>query len=182
MNKHYVLQQREIDLLQKNIIDIYDDTEADLINYIREALLWLRTKGSPDIEVKITSNGGSMDIGLHVYDELRNYSGKKTGIVAGFARSMGAIILQACDNRYCHENSLILIHHISRSKISLDQITSKKKNRAVRKDMEQSQKILYSILMDKTGKKKKEIIKVCKKDKSMRAKKALAFGLIDKIL
>lgn len=178
------LSQTQEKLLEQNIVDIDGSTDDDLAIYVREALQRLRGKGSPNISVHITSPGGNVNIGRHIYDMLRLYSGEKTGIVFCFANSMGAIVLQACETRHCAENSFILIHNITKNsgKISIDIVNDEKKMKKVRDDMNAMQNSLYKILSNRTGKTLAQVRKACSKDTHMTAKEALEFGLIDEII
>jgi ATP-dependent Clp protease, protease subunit len=180
----YELSEAQITLLQIDvpIIDIVGSVEPPMYDYVRTAIMYLHTKGDPDIEVRITSPGGRVDVGLDVYDLLRLYPGKKTAIVSSQAASMGAVILQACDVRRCMKHSSVLIHHISTSDITLDLLRSRVKMARFRKDMETDQDRLYDILAVKTGKSISEISKACAKDEPMTAEEAKAFGLIDDII
>lgn len=169
-------------LLERHIIDLEGEVKDVMVIYVREAIMRLIADGSPPITVCLTSSGGSVDIGLDIYDFLRLYKGKKTGIVAGYSQSMAAIILQACDVRQCMRHSSVLIHHVQRRKVSLDDLRSPGKIKKVRDDLEKSQEKLYAILEKRTGKSRKEITDVCAKDTDMTSEEALAFGLIDEII
>jgi ATP-dependent Clp protease protease subunit len=179
--KNNRLDNVQLDLLERNTIYIGGEVDVDMIVYVREAILRLTAKGSPDITLLITSEGGSVDIGLDIYDILEGYSGKKTAIVFGYAHSMAAIILQACQKRIAKRHARILLHHISKTQISLDALRDQKKTKDIRAELEKSQKLLYKILVDRTKHSVEEIKAVCAKDQSMSANEALAFGLIDEI-
>jgi ATP-dependent Clp protease protease subunit len=122
-----------------------------------------------------------VDAGLNMYDGLVAYPGDVMGTVVGFARSMGAIILQACTRRFCLPHSKILIHHISQRSVTLDTMRSAKKMNETFQRSEASQNRLYRILAARTGKKLTTITRVCARDENMNAEEALAFGLIDEI-
>ena len=169
-------------LLDKNIIDLRDEISGDMAEYVREAILYLTIKESPPITIYITSGGGHVNAGLAIYDFLRLYPGQKTGIVAGFAKSMATIILQACDKRQCMLHSNLLIHHIQRNDVSLDDLRSPEKLKEVRDDLEKSQERLYEILCKKTGQSREKIKEVCEKDIDMTSEEAFDFGLIDEII
>ncbi|MFA5124650.1 MAG: ATP-dependent Clp protease proteolytic subunit [Patescibacteria group bacterium] len=98
-------------LLKKRILEISGDIDAEMGDYIRTAFSWLITEGAPDIMILFTSTGGSVERGLEIYDMLKAYPGKKTGVVIAFAQSMAAIILQACDRRLVLPHSTILVHN-----------------------------------------------------------------------
>jgi ATP-dependent Clp protease protease subunit len=181
---HYKLNEPQMALLKAKVpvIDIVGDVNTSMYGYVRTAVRYLRTQGSPDIDVLISSPGGSVDAGLDIYDELRLYRGEKTATVHDKAASMGALILQACDVRRCAKHSHVLIHHISTGRVTLDTLRSKKKLDDMRKNMESDQSRLDTILAERTGKTKVEIRRVCAKDEFMNADEALAFNLIDEIV
>jgi len=77
--------------LGRGIIDLQGDVDGKMIFYVREATTRLIAHDSPDITIHITSGGGSVDTGLDIYDFLQNYTGKITGKVFGYARSMAVL-------------------------------------------------------------------------------------------
>ncbi len=180
--RHYSLSRVQADLLKKNIIDLQGDVDGDMVLYVHDALAELIAKGSPNIDVLISSGGGKVLAGLDICDLLRFYKGKKTGIILCYAKSMAAIILQVCDKRLCAKHARVLIHHINGGSFTLDQLRSKKTMKAIKRGMERDQAQLYSILAEKTGQSRKKIVKACRKDRDMSAREALKFGLIDEII
>ncbi len=178
------LTDAQIELLKQNppMIDIFGDINRDTFFYVRRALLYLKTKGSPNIDVIISSPGGNVTTGLDIYDLLRLYPGKISALIHDQAASMGAIILQACDIRRCAKHSSVLIHHISRKEITLDVLRSEEKRNELIEEMEKNQNQLYEILQLRTKKEISEIRKECEKDKYMNAEEAREFGLIDEIV
>ena len=83
MWKFKELDETQQKLLKSGIIDIGGSVDADMALYVREALLRLRAEGNPPVSLHITSSGGSVSIGLDIYDTIRLYLGQKTGIVTG---------------------------------------------------------------------------------------------------
>jgi len=168
-------------LLDKGILTIASKIEESVYNTICDEIAYLESRGSPDIEVRIYSIGGDARIGLCIYDVLKKYTGKVTGIVYRTAQSMAAIILQACDVRICLPHARILIHSIRTDGITFDELQSEK---ALRREIAYSkglQKACIAILKKSTSQKKKAIRKQLKKDRLMSAKQALEFGLVDEI-
>lgn len=179
-----------------NFNDVFDDSiksitptlyitstvDGDLYTKVARAIAYLNTKSSPDIDVVIDSSGGSVDYGLDIYDVLRLYKGKKRGLVVCKAASMAAIILQVCDVRRCAQHAGVLIHHVSRRDVSLDELTSKRKLNALIDRLKLQQEKLYRILVEKTGKTRAQIVRACSKDEFMNPTQALDFGLIDEIV
>ena len=180
----YQLSEAQLALLQAEVpaIDIVGSVEPEMYEYVRAAIMYLRTKDNPSIEVTITSPGGRVDVGLGIYDLLRLYPGDSMATVLGAAESMGAVILQACPVRRCTKHSTVLIHHISSGNITLDLLRSKARLAKFKKDMEADQTRLYDILAHRTEKSIPQISRACAKDEAMSAEEALAFGLIDEII
>lgn len=176
------LSEVQLALLDQEIIDLGGDVDADMVRYAREALLRLVARGSPEITVKITSGGGDVRIGLDIVDLLNAYPGKKIGQVFGFAKSMAAIILQACDVRQCSRHGVVLIHYVSLRQVNLDQLRDAKKVEEMVIEMTKSQERINAILMARTKKSADEINTANKAEKDFSAEEALAFGLIDEII
>ncbi len=168
-------------LLERNIILLDGDIGGAMVEHMYESLQIMEARGSPEIEIRLFSNGGSVRAGLDIFDALRRYKGKKTGVVYAYARSMAAVILQACDDRVCLEHAKVLIHHVNAQSVSLDVIDNPKLLAKMRKDMAANQQSLYEILSARTKKRETEIRRVCKRDQDMNADEALKFGLIDTI-
>ena len=166
--------------LEKNILLIEGEVDEEMIKYVEKAISTLYLKGSPEITILITSNGGSVGNSLVIVDILSLYPGKKTAIVLRFARSMAAIILQVCDERKAMTHSKIRIHYVGR-RIGLDIIRDRNKLENVVNDLEKDQEKLDKILVQTTKKSALEIHKECEKDKDMTVDEAIAFGLLDGI-
>ena len=93
MPKYNNLNEVELDLLEKGIVELDLILDTDATIKFRDAMSRLAAKGSPDIELRITSRGGGGINGLDIYDRLIAYKGHVTGVVHGFANSMAAIVL-----------------------------------------------------------------------------------------
>jgi ATP-dependent Clp protease, protease subunit len=168
--------------LKEPEILIVDEIGRNEYVYVAKALKFLTARDSPDVKIIIDSNGGETVPGLDIYDAIRLYKGKKNGVVLSRAFSMGAIILQACDKRSCARHAGVLIHHISKKNINLDELQDEQKREKIINDMLKNQKRLYDILVARTGKEESVIKEVCAKDKEMSSEEALGFGLVDEII
>ncbi len=178
------LSPLQLGLLKKGIIDLHGDVNGKMLHYVRECMMRLALKDNPPISIKITSSGGDVWFGLLIYDLFRSYPGKKTGTVIVFARSMAAIILQACDKREATQNSCILVHniHVSKGEISLDEFDSVKQMKKIKDEIRKDQEKVHLILEKRTNKSRKTIMALCKKAYDLSAQEALDVGLIDKII
>jgi len=168
--------------LEKPEILIMGEITATTYEYVALSLAYLRSRNSPPLKVVIDSGGGEVDPGLDIYDLIRLYEGETTALVNREAGSMAAVVLQACNKRHCAVQAGVLIHHISRKRVSLDVLTNKKKYETLVKNMRKGQDRIYKILCEKTKKPLREIIRECKKDRFMPSSEAKAFGLIDEIV
>lgn len=178
MNKEF----RELLDLEKPQIILNGDVNRAMYNYVGEALILLHIKKCPPVDIILDTGGGETIPGLDIYDLVRLYPGPTKGIVFNRAASMGAVILQACKERCCARHAIILIHHVSKSSVSLDEIEHHTKLKKLKEQLRRPQKRLYTILCDRTGKSEKEIARVCRLDKEMDSEEAKTFGLIDEIL
>jgi ATP-dependent Clp protease protease subunit len=168
-------------LLEQDTIYINGKIDGEMAEYVGEALAYISTKGTPPVSLYISSGGGSVSAGLDIHDMLRFYPENVTGVVVGYARSMAAVILQACNQRMALEHSRILIHHISRSEVTLDVLRSGNRLKKLVADMEREQNYLYKILAGRSKRSVREIRKTCTENRDMSADEALRFGLIDQI-
>jgi len=168
-------------MLDQRIILVEGEVNNEMFERIRQSLIILEANGSPDVELRITSNGGGTIVSLQICDLLRRYKGKKTGVVYAFARSAGATILQACDERVCLTHSMVLIHHVVMQEVSLDTLQNKRALEQLKRLMLEDQKALYALLVKRTGRNLTEVRAACKKNSDMTAQEALTFGLIDRI-
>lgn len=182
MWKNNCLDETRKALLEQNVIELGGDVDREMALYVREALLRLIAKGAPPIKVIITSEGGNLGFGLDIYDALRLYPGEKEGIVLGCAKSMAAVILQACQKRKIARHGHLLIHHVLRMEpTSLAIFSSKKEVAKIIRDLGKSQEKIYQVLKARTKKTLAAIKRQCKKADHMTAQEALAFGLVDEI-
>ena len=126
MNKAmYVIKQS----VSPNTLDlyIYDYVEGDSYdwwsgekiesltsaNYIQKKLE--EAKDINQINVFINSYGGEVKEGLAIYNQLKRHSANKTVYVDGFACSIASVIAMAGDKVIMGPNTLMMIHHASRS-------------------------------------------------------------------
>lgn len=84
----YVMAERVI----KNL-HILDSTNNDPINLVMSCI------------------GGDFIYGRAIYDAIRSCVSPVHGTVNGYAMSAGSFILQACDVRYMHEHSTMMLHY-----------------------------------------------------------------------
>lgn len=66
--------------------------------------------GEKPITAILNNLGGDYNHGMSIYNRIKACKNHVTIIAAGYATSMGAIILQAGDERLAYEDALIMIH------------------------------------------------------------------------
>lgn len=112
-------EQKLKDALASNalVYSFYSRVDGDKVSEAMKTMdEWSRVHPGKDIEVQLTSAGGSVLDGLALYDFLRILSarGHKVSVTAyGMCASMGSILLQAGDERKLGENSYVMLHELS---------------------------------------------------------------------
>ncbi|MEI6190813.1 MAG: ATP-dependent Clp protease proteolytic subunit [bacterium] len=164
-----------------NILAIAGEINGERVVKVTEEVAKLKEKGFPPVIIWISSGGGIVEAGFDLYDLLRLYPGKKTGIVWKYARSAASFVLQACDERFATPHARIMIHHISRRDLNLDTLRSGLRVKKIVKEMEILQSLMYQIYSRRTNRTIAQIRKECTKEHDMFPEEARAFGLIDGI-
>ena len=83
----------------------WDVLPADLRNFLNEA-------GGDDVEMIISSPGGYVGDALEMYNLVRNYPGKVTAVLSGFAMSAASYIPLAADEIVVEDNAVFMIHFV----------------------------------------------------------------------
>ncbi|WP_425333442.1 ATP-dependent Clp endopeptidase proteolytic subunit ClpP [Buchnera aphidicola] len=167
-------------LLKERIIFLIGPIEDQKANIIIAQLLFLESQNSKkDIFLYINSPGGIISSGLAIYDTMNFIKPKVNTLCIGQACSMGALLLSSGSKgkRFSLPNSRIMIHQplggyegqASDIEIHAKEIL-KIKNK------------INKIISINTKKTIKEIYKDTERDYFLSAKKALEYGIIDKIL
>ncbi|MFA6594337.1 MAG: ATP-dependent Clp protease proteolytic subunit [Candidatus Buchananbacteria bacterium] len=174
-------------LFRKKILEISGEIDAEMSEYIRTAFSRLIAEGAPDIVILFTSTGGSVERGLEIYDMLKAYPGKKTGVVIAFAQSMAAIILQACDRRLILPHAIIFVHNPNpaddNKRIRYRMFGNGELMGSVYSHLKESRQKFISIIAGRAVKKTiKEITDLLDAERDLSANEAIDFGLVDDLL
>ena len=167
-------------LLKDRIIFLGEEVNDVSANLIVAQLLFLEAEDpSKDIQLYISSPGGSVTAGMAIYDTMQYIKCDVSTICLGMAASMGAFLLSsgAKGKRYALPNSTIMIHQPSGGaqgqateiQIVADQIAKTKKK-------------LNEILSANTGQPLEIVEKDTDRDNYMTAEEAKAYGLIDGVV
>ena len=71
----------------------------------------LAAAGGQDVELHFSTPGGLIGAGLGMGSQIRNYAGKTTAVITGYAMSMGSYLVQCCDHRTTMDDAAYLIHN-----------------------------------------------------------------------
>lgn len=167
-------------LLKDRIILLGSAINDDVANIIVAQILFLESQDkTKDIKLYVNSPGGSVTAGLAIYDTMQHVSCDVSTICMGMAASMGAIILAggAKGKRFALPNSEIMIHQplggmegqATDIKIHAERII-------------QMREQLNKILQKHTGQPFKKIDEDTERDNFMLPKKAMEYGIIDKVI
>ncbi|MEO6932751.1 MAG: ATP-dependent Clp protease proteolytic subunit [Chitinophagaceae bacterium] len=157
---------------------VNDKSAAEMV---AKLLLLDADKPGEEIKFYINSPGGVVTSGLVIYDTMQMIQSPVSTICMGLAASMGSILLSGGKkgHRYIFPHGEVMIHQPSlggyMQGVSADlEIQAEQTKRA--KD------IGAKILADNCGKKIDQIMRDFDRDYWMEAKKAVEYGIVDKIV
>lgn len=129
----------------------------------------------------INSPGGDVFSGFAIFDIMRAIKAPVITLVAGFAASMGSIIMLGSKKgkRYATKNSKILIHQPLIGGFFEGRATEIE---IQAKEIQETKDRIINLYVDETGKPREEIAKDVEMDYWMTAEQAKEYGLIDKII
>ena len=166
-------------LLKDRIIFISGEIDDNLANSVVAELLYLDSLEKKDIFLYINSPGGSITSGMAIYDTMNFIKSDISTICIGMAASMAAFLLSSGTKgkRIALPNSEIMIHQ------PLGGVEGQATDMKIRTDrIIETKSKLNKILSENTGKQLSKIKKDTERDYFMSSKKALEYGLIDKII
>jgi len=155
-----------------------DGVDHLMSGHLIKAVHLFHTTSDAPIKIILNSFGGCVFNGLAIYDAIRHSPCHVTIEVLGSAMSMGAVILQAADDRAIHEHATLMLHDGYDTRIN--DIPKTFENWAA--FGKKSRQDMYRILADRTHKTTRYWEKKCQSDYILTAKEALAEGLVDRII
>ena len=165
-------------LLQDRIILLTGEINDNVSSIVISELLYLDSLNNNDINIYISSPGGSIVSGLAIYDTINMINSKVNTIVVGMAASMGAFILSSgTGKRIALPNAEIMIHQPYGG---MEGVASDIDIMAKR--LLKTKEKINQILANNCNKSIQEIEKDTERDHYMNAKEALDYKLIDEIL
>ncbi len=170
-------------LLRERIIMVNGPVEEGMANLIVAQLLFLASENAErEINLYITSPGGSVRAGLAIYDTMRQLPCPVATTCVGYAASFGTILLLAGDKglRRALPNSRIHLHQPLISGGGIE-------GQATDIDIH-AREILYmrdtlnGIIQKHTGQSLERIKRDTERDFFLSADEAVEYGLIDEVL
>lgn len=158
------------DICKKDIFDMLVGTgkEKTQAYTLKEALAKVDT---PNLTVRINSDGGEVSEGLTIYSLLSTFKGHVKTIVDGFACSAASVVFMAGEERVVPENGLLMIHN-AWATVSGDSNDMKK----YAEDLEKITQPSIDIYKLKTGLSEEEIKEMMDKETWITSKEAYELG------
>lgn len=165
-------------LLQDRIILLVGEIDDHMSSLLISQLLYLDSVSHEDIDVYISSPGGSITAGLAIYDTLHHITAKVNTIVVGMAASMAAFLLASgTGKRYALPHAEIMIHQPyggMQGVVSDIDIQAKR--------LLKTKALMNELLADLTQQSVEKIAHDTERDYYMSAREALEYHIIDEIL
>jgi len=176
-------KRRSSDIFSKNlesrVVHLVGPVTDELAASITAQLLQLESEGEEDIYLYINSPGGSVSAGLAIYDTMQYIGPDVVTVCIGHAASMGAVILSggAKGKRCMLPHSEVMIHQPSggmEGQASEILIAAE--------HIKDTKQVLNEILSENCNKPIEEVEKDTDRDHWMKAKDAIEYGIVDRIL
>ena len=167
-------------LLKDRIIFLGEEVNEVTASLTVAQLLFLEAEDpDKDINLYINSPGGSVTVGMAIYDTMQYIKCDVSTICLGMAASMGAFLLAGGTKgkRYALPNAEIMIHQPSGGAQGQATEISIAAEHILR-----TRKKMNEILAANTGRSYEEIARDTERDNYMTAQEALAYGLIDSVI
>ena len=167
-------------LLNDRIVFLGEEINSVTANLVIAQLLHLESQDAEkDISLYINSPGGEVYSGLAILDTMNYIKPAVSTICIGMAASMAAVLLAngAKGKRFALPNSMVMIHQPSGG--AQGQQTEIE---IVAQEIKENRRNLNQILADATSQPFDKVEQDTERDHYMRAKDALEYGLVDRIV
>ncbi len=167
-------------LLEERIIFLGTQINDEVANVVIAQLLFLeKIDPTKDITVYVNSPGGSVSATLAMYDTMQLIKCDVSTVCMGIAASGGSIILMGGTKgkRFILPHSEVMIHQ------PLGGAEGQATDIAIQADhIIQTKGLLNGMIAKMTGQPLAKVEADCERDYYMRAKEALEYGIVDKII
>lgn len=160
--------------LPGRLVAIVGEVDSDKAADVLASLTILAATADP-IFITLNSCGGSAIDGMSIFDAVSNLANHVTITVYGEAASMGAVILQAADQRIMAPHAVLMLHDGTDSVTDLH--VRDFERRAV--ESKRSREEMYGIFAERTGKTKAYWRRRLGRDCYFTSQEALKEGLVD---
>lgn len=130
-----------------------------------------------DVEVTMTTNGGSVFAGQEIYDVIKNHSGKTTLKISGLVASIGTLISCAFDEVLISPVATFMIHNPTVSGVAGE----KKDMQKATQLLDTIETILLNAYEAKTGLDREGLAELMNSETFMTAKEAVDYGFANAI-
>ena len=171
---------------------VYEDSESgesgvdsQLADKVVKAIYLLDSQapnGDKPITIILNNPGGDWYHGMAIYDAINSCQNHITIKVFGMAMSMGAVILQAADERVIAPNAKIMIHYGEAGTYSHSKIVKKWAAEFDKIDKKMMEIFLEQIRKKHPDFKDRKLDKMLDFDTILSAEEAVNLGLADRIL
>ena len=156
--------------INKETADVLVTTLSKLLNITQDIELY----------ILFSSEGGSVDVGIYIYNFLKGLPVKKIMHNIGYCQSIANIVFMAGDERHACENSSFLIHgqtwnFFQNTSYDLQQINE------VKNMLEDGEEKIDAILVKETKLTKSFIRQCFTEGQSISSAKALEFGIVQNV-
>lgn len=168
--------------LEERKIIISSSVDQKLAEKIIKTLFLLDSiDNEKPITVVINSPGGEVFSGFAIYDIMKAIKSPIITLVAGFAASMGSIMMLGSDKgrRYATRNAKVLIHQPLIGGMFQGRATEIE---IQAKEIQETKDRIINLYVKETGQDRDKIAKDIELDYWMTAEEATKYGLIDKII
>ncbi len=176
--------------VEKGVLYLNGEVNEEMAEYVRDSLMLLTYEPPKEgvLTVKISSPGGSVRAGLEIHDLLMLYFYETGIIVKGLAigeacSAASTFLLQGCGVRIATENCTIMCHNaLSLGFVTEHDLKSVGWHVRLLRELEIIKQKMVTILMRRTKKSEKEILKMLVRGRDMTAQEAKEFGILDAVV
>ena len=169
-------------LLAERKVYIQSEIDDELACSFEQQIQYLLSEDhKKPIDIYISTPGGSVAAGLHIYDVLKSIRVDTAIWGRGVVASMGAIILAGGQKgrRYLLPHAKVMIHEPLIAGGATGSATSIQRTA---ESIMETKKLTVDLLAGDTGQSKEAIEKAIAFDNYMNAREAVTFGIADKIV
>lgn len=142
-------------------------------------LMTMDSESHEPITLLLLTAGGGIEAGYAIYDAIKMITSPVTAIVLGGAMSMGAIILQAADQRLMTPHARMMIHTGS---VTISGEIDSDKMISLGRELSETREAFIGVLGERADISATKIRKLLLKESYFSAHQALANGFIDGVV